>query len=70
MTEKSGPVFGKALQIVVGETLGSLNVDQKNVFIWHFNERSNGWFGQRHLDIYRNENGKFICGTPAWWSSG
>jgi PAS domain S-box-containing protein len=51
----------RALQIVVGGTLGSLNEDQKNVLDLAL-LTSHQLYGlvSDILDIYRNENGKFI----------
>ena len=51
----------RALQIVVGETLGPLNADQKNVLDLAL-LTSHQLYGlvSDILDIYRNENGKFI----------
>lgn len=51
----------RALQIVVGGTLGSLNLDQKNVLELAL-VTSHQLYGMVSdiLDIYRNENGKFV----------
>ena len=51
----------RALQIVVGGTLGSLSADQKNVLELAL-LTSHQLYGMVSdiLDIYRNENGKFI----------